>query len=247
MSDVIPISKRDRRPLPAIVREGLEDLIRQGRFPAGSRLPPEEELAELLSVSRPTLREALGSMEADGVVVRRRGVGTFVASGWLLRNNLSDNFGVTDLIERHGAKAGSRSLEIREEAADEEEAEALGVPVGTPLVSIERVRTADGVAVVFSHDLLPKEVLPDGERFEGESVYRFLRARGRRLHHGVARLFPLTADQRLARLLDIPPGAPLLLMDQIDYDHEGRPVVHAREWHVANAFEITVYRKGPDQ
>jgi GntR family transcriptional regulator len=63
----------------------------------------------------------------------------------------------------------------------------------------------------------------------------------------VARLFPLTADADLAERLDIPPGSPLLLMDQIDYDQEGRPVVHAREWHVANAFEITVYRKGPDQ
>lgn len=247
MSDVLPIPKRDRRPLPAIVREGLENLIRQGRFPPGSQLPPEEELAELLTVSRPTLREALGSMEADGVVVRRRGVGTFVSSRSLLRNNLSDNFGVTDLIERHGAVAGSRDMELREVEADEEEAEALGVPVGAPLVSIERVRTADGLPVVFSSDVLPRDALPEDEAFEGESVYRFLRARGWKLHHGVARLYPQTADERLAALLDIPAGSPLLLMDQIDYDHEGRPVVHAREWHVANAFEITVYRKGPDQ
>jgi GntR family transcriptional regulator len=246
MSDVLS-SERDRRPLSVIVRTDLENLIRQGRFPPGSQLPPEDELASLLSVSRPTLREALGSMETDGLVVRRRGIGTFVSRRSILRNNLDANFGVTDLIEAHGASPGTEGVVVKELSADEEEAARLGVSVGSSVISVERVRTADGLPVVFSIDIFPPEIIPEGRSLEGESMYHLLEELGHAVHHGVAQLIPTSATASLARKLDVPRGSPLLLLDQLDYDAKGRAVLHSREWHVADAFEITVYRKGPKQ
>lgn len=246
MSDVLPIGQRDRRPLPVIVRSELERMIQNGDFSPGAQLPSEDELAELFSVSRPTVRQALGSMEADGVVVRRRGVGTFVSGRPLLRNNLDINFGVTDLITAHGRTPGTKDKIVREAEADDEEAAILQLPPGSPLLRLERVRTSDGLPVVFSVDVLPRALSPDAS-FEHESVYGLLHAVGVKVHHGVAHLSPIRADAGLARKLGVPRGSSLLLLDQVDFDPRDRPVVHSREWHLPNAFDITVYRKGPDQ
>jgi GntR family transcriptional regulator len=238
-------AKRDRRPLPAIIRGLIEDLIRRGELRPGSQLPSEGELAEMLSVSRPTLREALGTLEAEGFVVRRRGIGTFVGADALLRKNLNANFGVTDLIESLGSAPAAQAISIEDIEADETEAEVLGVPVGSPLVRVQRVRTSDELPVVFSIDVLPRDLVANVARLGEGSIYRVLESVGHPVHHGVARIRPVNADRDLARWLRLEEGAPLLLLDQIDYEATERALLHSLEWHVADAFEVTVYRKGP--
>lgn len=245
----VPRSKtRDRRGLPVQVRERLEDMIRAGTFPPGTKLPREEELTELLEVSRPTLREALKSMEMDGLVLRKRGIGTFIRSGSMLRGNLDLNFGVTDLIRGHNRRPGSHSLTVTAIAAEEHEAQLLQVPMGEPLIRIERVRTADDTPVVFSVDTLTRSTAKvDSVVTESEqSLYSVLRRSGIKIHHGVAQVQPISADPVLAAKLRVAEGVPVLLLDQVDYDETGRPVLHCLEYHVPDAFEVTIYRRGPD-
>ena len=69
----------DNRPLYARAIEALELLIQNEQFRPGDQLPSEEKLAEELGVSRSTLREAIGQLESRGVILRRQGVGTFIA------------------------------------------------------------------------------------------------------------------------------------------------------------------------
>lgn len=230
------------------VREQLEDMIRASTFPAGTKLPREEELTELLEVSRPTLREALKSMETDGLVIRKRGIGTFVCSVEPLRSNLGLNFGVTDLIREHNRLPGSHLLTTTEIAAEEHEAQLLQVPIGEPLIRIERIRTADGNPVVFSVDTLARSTAKvDSITTESEqSLYSVLHRSGIKIHHGVARVQPISADPALAAKLRVAEGTPVLLFNQTDYDEAGRPVLHCLEYHPPDAFEVTIYRRGPD-
>lgn len=236
----------NRNPLSTQVRDHLEELITNGTFPPGSRLPSEDELCERLDVSRPTLRAAFQSLEGAGIVVRRRGVGTFVRNVVPLQNNLTVNFGVTDLIERLGRTPGSRVVALKEVRAGDEEARALKIAPDDPVMRLERVRTADDVPVVYSVDIAPMSVLgtvPDPG--EEQSMHRALRARRINVRGGVAKIAPSSAPMSIARELNIPARSPLLLLDQVDYDADDRPVLHSREWHVADAFEITVHRHGP--
>lgn len=231
------------------IRDELAQRIASGRLAPGDRLPPEPELATELGVSRPTLREALRSLEEDGFVTRRRGAGTYVTHRPRLRNNLDVNFGVTAMIRAAGMRPGTRQTEVREEAAGQEEAEALAIEMGDPIVSLERARTADDRPVVFSRDVVAAARLgadafdalpPDG------SIYDLLAQRGDgAVEQGVVTIEPAKADRRLARLLDVKAGSLLLYLHQIDYDRAGMPVLLSHEHHLADAFEFGVVRRGP--
>jgi DNA-binding GntR family transcriptional regulator len=117
-------------------------------------------------------------------------------------------------------------------------------------VIVERVRTADGRRVVFSLDVLPAELLDERPdmlpRLGRDSLYDTMeRELGIVIHHGVATFAPVKASASIARRLHITGGTPLLSIDQVDYNEEGRPVLSSHEHHLADAFEFIVIRRGP--
>ena len=255
MSDIMPpipdiqrlAVRRDRRPLREVVREELRGLIRDGRLPAGQKLPPEPQLAEHLGISRATLREAIHALAQEGLLVHRRGVGTFVVGSPVLRNNLDGNFGVTQLIQSMGLRPGIRWKDVREEPAGQLAASRLDINVADPILMIERVRTADGKPVVYSVDVIPRSIAQHRPLFTNQqSVYEYLEEQcGQIVQYGVARLLPAVADSRVARLLGVKLGTLLMVIDQVDYSVEGKAVLFSLEHHLVDAFEMTVFRKGP--
>src|SRR5947207_4976974 len=95
------------RPRSVSVRDELTVRIDRGLLTAGTRLPSEPALATELGVSRATLREALRTLEGEGLVRRMWGSGTYVAQGPRVANSLDVNFGVTDAIRAAGMQAGT--------------------------------------------------------------------------------------------------------------------------------------------
>src|SRR5215208_6569649 len=172
-------AKSERKTLTEIALQELRQAILGGTFRPGSQLPTEAELCEMLGVSRTVVREALRVLEDDGLVVRRHGVGTFVRNQPIIKN-LNFNFGITEMIESAGLKAGTSHLAFRKETADEEQSKQLSVPVGTPVITVERVRTADGRPVVYSLDTLTDDLIQrahlDPEQLRTKSIYSLLQA-----------------------------------------------------------------------
>jgi DNA-binding GntR family transcriptional regulator len=126
-------------------------------------------------------------------------------------------------------------------------AEALGVEEGSPVSSLRRVRTADGRRVVDVSDWCRVEHLsPEDLAALGEgSIYTALAERGLAVDHGVAQLTPRNADGEVAQRLDVPLGALLITIDQVDSTAGGVPVLVSREHHIADAFTFTLLRRGP--
>ena len=241
---------REGKRLWSSVREELAQRIASGEMPPGYQLPPEPELATGFGVSRATVREALRSLEEDGFLTRTRGAGTFVTHRPRLRNNLDVNFGVTDAIRAAGMEPGSEANRVVERPASPEVARRLAIQSGAPIVAVERVRTADRRPVVYSQDIMPSAVVGDRsdllERLTGRSIYEYLeRDRGIVVHHGVANFRPIKADRTVAGALRVIKGALLLYIRQVDYNDQGRPVLLSDEYHLADAFEFTVVRRGP--
>ncbi len=237
-----------KRRLSFRVRDELASRLSSGRIPPGSRLPPEPQLADELGVSRATLREALRSLEEDGFLTRTSGAGTYATHRPRLRNNLDVNFGVTEAIDAAAMVPGTLESSVYTEAATEDQARALELSEGDPVVIFERVRSADHRAVVFSRDIMNARRLPATELatmpLDG-SLYDMFEKRGIAVEHGVVILEPARADRSVARRLKVKAGTLLLYLRQVDYGGDGEPLLLSHEFHLAEAFEFSVVRRGP--
>jgi GntR family transcriptional regulator len=231
------------------VRVDLLGRIERGEWRPGQRLPTEASLAQLLGVSRTTLREALRGLEEDGFLRRTRGAGTYLTYRPRLRNNLDMNFGVSDLIRSMGLTPGTQNARVFQAPGSPDECERLGAPTGTQMVIVERVRTADGTPVVFSRDIIPGyhiDAAAVADQLGQGSLYDVLRENGLRVVQGAAMIRPLAANREISSALGIHRGTLLLYLLQVDYDVVGRPVLLSHEYHLESAFEMTVHRRGPN-
>jgi GntR family transcriptional regulator len=246
---------RESRLLPRLAVEQLRAMIQNGELPDGSQLPSEPELAKALNISRSTLRAALSYLENEGTVLRRRGVGTFVADRRSLYNNLNINLGVTQIIEATGAVPGTSELKFDVQPASERLEESLKIPPGTPVITIERVRTADQKPVSKSVDHLAVSRLVYRSSIEEsidhfrsflevhQSIYVYLEQElNLSINHATAWLRPMIADTDIASSLDVPLHSPILYLEQIDYDGEGNPLLLTDEYFASDSFTFSVHR-----
>jgi GntR family transcriptional regulator len=242
-------AKSERKTLTEIAQQELRQAITGGTFRPGSQLPTEAQLCEMLSVSRTVVREALRVLEDDGLVSRRHGVGTFVRNHPILKN-LNFNFGITEMIESAGRKAGTSLLVLQKETADREKAEQLRVELGTPLLTVERVRTADGHPVVYSLETLTESLVQqagfDPQLLLTQSIYNLLQTSlGQVIEYGIARLLPVAAPRHVVEKLQLLPDALTLYIVQTDYSSADEPLVYSCEYHLPDAFDFVVWRRGP--
>jgi GntR family transcriptional regulator len=167
-----------------------------------------------------------------------------------MANSLDVNFGVTDAIRAAGMAAGIADGRHWVEPAPAGEATLLELEPGQDVLVVERVRTAEGKPVVLSRDLFPSRLVEGHPGVVQEmlerSIYDVLEGRlGIVIHHGVARFRPVRADRAVAGRLGVPRGELLLYLWQVDYAQDGAPVISSHEFHLADAFDFTVVRRGP--
>jgi GntR family transcriptional regulator len=246
---------RESRLLPRLAVEQLRAMIHSGELPAGSQLPSEPELAKALNISRSTLRAAFSYLENEGTVIRRRGVGTFVADRRSLYNNLNINWGVTQIIKATGAVPGTSEMHFDVQPASRRLEESLKVPLGTPIILVERVRTADKKPVSISVDhlavsrLATTAIIDESiERFRSflethQSIYEYIEQElNLTIGHATAWLRPMVADTNMARSLEVALHSPILYVEQIDYDTEGNPFLLTDEYYAGDSFTFSVHR-----
>lgn len=232
-----------RASAAAVVADVIRRHLREERR-AGERLPSEPTMARALGISRVTLREALHMLEAEQLIVRRHGVGTFVTDP-PVRNSLHLNFGVEHLIRSMGRQPSTPRIRWARILADEATATALRIEPRALVWVLERVRASAGRPVVHSFDHVPAGV-GDGRRPPAEgSLYAYLETLGLGVVVGDAELRPSRADGRTATALGVPEGTLCLTIEQVDYEAGGLPVLYSVEHHLADAFRFRVQRQGP--
>jgi len=246
---MIKPARSTRKTLTEAAQEEIRQAIASGDYRPGSQLPTEAELVQLLGVSRTVVREALRLLEEDGLISRRHGVGTFVRKHPILKN-LNFNFGITEMIKTAGMTPGTAYLEIKRGQADNEVAAQLNLAPGAQVITIERVRTADDKPVVYSLDILSEALLRennfDPDRLLTESLYQVLQTDlGYVIEYGVARLLPARAPHVIAEKLGLAAEALVLYIVQTDYSSADEPVLYSREYHLPDAFDFMIWRRGP--
>lgn len=223
-------------PLYFQVSRQLHAAIVDGRLPAGARLDNEVDLAASLHLSRPTIRQAIQTLVNQGLLVRRRGVGTQVVRTKVARPlRLSSLF---DDLAALGGKPESAVLVNRVEDAGAEVAELLEAPGLTQVRRLKRLRTTDGEPLALMNNYLPDGVLaPDDDELRERGLYQLLRSAGVRLHAAEQHIGARLATEEDAELLHEEPGAALLTMQRTTYDDAGRVIEYG--WHVYRASRYT--------
>ncbi len=238
---------RDPRPLYLQTEEALIRLLADSE--PGEQLPPEPELAQRLGVSRSTLREALRALKDQGFIARKQGVGTFVQPRPPVIPSGLETLESLDVI------AGRLQLAIRTAQVTIEERSALALPELLEKLSLSpddkvtcvcRVKWAGEQAVAYIEDMIPATVATVDELRAGfrDSVLDYLRKRGDpRPDHARADIRALPADEKLAMKLEQQPGTSLLLLEEVLYSTEGKPIDYSRNYFIPGYFDFHVIRR----
>ena len=231
----VPVDRASPVPLYYQVAQVLEHAIETGELPAGSRLENEIALAERLGLSRPTVRRAIAYLVDQGLVVRKRGIGTQVVHAKVRRplelTSLYDDL-ITD-----GRRPGTRVLTLESVRAPDTVAHALGLEDGAPVLFMARLRSAGGEPLAVMHNYIPVNLLSVTARdLERTGLYDLMRTAGIRPHMATQTVGARGASAAEARSLAERKGAPLLTMQRTTYDDAGRGVEYGDHVYRATAY-----------
>jgi GntR family transcriptional regulator len=239
------ISKGGTRPLYQQTADALGEIL--AKASPGTFLPSEPALADQLGVSRSTLREAMRLFEARGMVVRRRGIGTYVARPpAVIESGLEQLANVESLAAQIGVELEACDLEIEERPAQECDASHLMIAVGSPIVELRRVILADGRPVAYFVDCLPRPYLDPTEiddDFSGSVLRMLLDRTDLQLDRSQAEITALPADSMVADGLGIHPGDVLLYLEARLLAEDGHVVDFSRSYCLPGTFRFHVVRR----
>src|SRR5690606_601620 len=237
--------KSDHRALYLQVIDRMKQDIAAGLYKEKEKLPSEFELAKTLGVSRATLREALRLLEEDNIIVRRHGVGTFVNSKPVFTSGIEQLTSVSDMIRQAGMEPGAIYLSTSETLSSEEDIKRFHCTADDTVITIERVRTANGEPVVYCIDKVPSDYLPaDFLGRKESSIFTAIEESGDiHISYAVTFIDPTGYHEDASPILECEPETALLVLKQLHYDEDDRLVLYSKNYFRADKFSFHVVRK----
>lgn len=222
------LTKRKVSDEPAYkrIQNEIRHRIDSGKMKPGDLVESERELARIHGVSLMTARHALAELAREGVVERRHGAGTFVAPPKVQFNKL---LSYTEHMASLGLIAGSTIVSSGIMRREDEIAARLGLSPTSRLVWIERIRLAGDEPVALELSYLSADEFHGllEAPLEHASLFATLERKcGVRMAYADEEIDATLADQRMARLLNIARGTPLLRMRQLIFSTQGCPTLY---------------------
>lgn len=238
------IRRNDPLPLYYQLYQLLLEKMRSGEWLPGSSISTEKELAEQYDLSRATVRQAIQQLVSDGYLVRRQGLGTFVAKP-KLRHGPQRDFGITGYLRAHGLRPGWRVLSKEKVIPPPRAAQALALPQSEPALEIVRLRLADDEAIGI-HTIFVPFPLAEGVRDEflttGESSLYYLQQElDVTLSESHRYIEAVPANEIEAKALRVSADTPLLVIHRISIAADGRPVEYLRAAYRGDRLEYYVH------
>lgn len=234
--------KRDDEPAYKRIQNAIRDRIESNRLKPGDPIPSERDLARMHHVSLMTARHAVSELARDGVVERRRGAGTFVALPKVHFNKL---LAYTEQMASLGLAAHSRTISFVVVSGEHEISARLGVPSGSQLIRLERVRLAGAEPVALEICCWSAEELPAlmDAPLDHSSLFATLENKcGVGLAYADEEIDVTIADSHIADSLNIPRGAPLLRIRQIIFSTSGKAILYVTGFYRSGQHTLRIRR-----
>lgn len=224
-------------PLYAVIKHYVLDAVRAGTMRPGDRVPSEAELVERFGVSRMTANRALRELQAEGVVTRRAGVGSFIAEPTPI-GHIIEIRNIAEEIRGRGHAYQAIVVENVRLEADRRTAPLLGVKTGTAIFRSVIVHHESGVPLQLEERHVLAAIAPDYATMDFTTVtpneYLTRVAPLDRVEHRVRAEMP---DAAVRELLDMEADEPVLVMLRQTWSR-GTLASHAKLTHPARRFEL---------
>ncbi len=222
-------------PLYHQAAQALEAAIEDGRLPRGSKLGGEVELATRLGISRPTMRAAMRQLVDKGLLLRRRGIGTIVAPRPVRRAVALTS--LYDDLKEAGREPRTRLLSLERVPCPPDVAEHLALEPNAPVISFDRLRVAGDDPIALMHNVVPDGLVEIRDEDLGRTgLYEVLRSAGLAPNFATQRVGARKAGAEEAEMLEMEPGDPVLTVNRIAYDDNGRPIEYGAHRYPAESY-----------
>jgi GntR family transcriptional regulator len=223
----------------------LLNYINQNQLKRNDQLPSETAIAKALGVSRNTIREAYISLENEGIIVRRHGIGTFVANFPVIRDSLNEFSPFAQMIQESGYTPNFRTLSMGFEQAATDVYDAFGTPPSTKLRCIKRIVCADQQPVIYVDDYIAPEVeLADlnWDQFDGNMVQFLAASLDTSLHQIQSYIRAATISSEISQYLELAEGTPILSVRSTIFTVDNRPVTYSKICFNSDVVELNIVR-----
>jgi GntR family transcriptional regulator len=215
-------------PIPAYqrIQSAIRKRIDAGQLRPGDPVTSERDLAKLHEVSLMTARHALATLEREGIVERRRGVGTFVSAPRIHFNKLMS---YTEQMAARSLTAASKILFAKIIDNEPDAASHLSLSPTEPLIKLERLRHASEEPFALETCYLCASEFPGllGASVHSESLFAILeRNYNVKLGFADEEIDAIAADLRLSELLNVPRREPLLRIRQLICSTKDKPLMY---------------------
>lgn len=214
--------------------EIIKQKIKGGVWSPGERIPSEAELCETYGISRTVVRQALHELEAERIITKRKGKGTFVAKPKISEGLIQKLTGFyQDMVER-GLVPETKVLFQEIVPANEKIARYLDVPIGTEIIEITRLRSIHNEPIQLVTTHIPQQLSPDlvSVDLNNRSLYEYLDSEYNiKIERGIRYIEAVLANQKEAQLLEIDEGDPLIMLDSVSYSETGQAIEYYHAVH----------------
>ena len=225
-------------PLYARVKKLVQDAVAAGELKGGDSIPSERDVAVMLDVSRVTVRAAFTELAAEGVLLQRRGSGTYVNGAALrIEQPLSRLTSFTQDMELRGLKTDADWLDRSVRLPTPEEALKLSISPSEYVSRFHRLRRANGEPMAIELAVIPHKFVNSPELVTG-SLYAALDRLCVRPVRALQRLQATALTLHEAKLLCLPIGSPALFIERISYLPDGRIVEFTRSHYRGDSYDF---------
>lgn len=233
-----------RKELPNYVKihDSIKEDIEKESWKIGQRLPSERDLAIRFGVSRMTARQAVTALVDEGILERRVGSGTYVASR-RVREKMRGTTSFTEIISSQGKVPSSEVISYNKARPNDVECEKLRISKNEYIVRMERIRYSDGIPICFEVASIPHRLVRDFNKKEITSnFFKTLVEHGYEIAHSEQVVYAKKASTEIADHLQIRSGAAILGVNQISYLSDGTAFEYVLSQYVGERFEFYLER-----
>ncbi|MEA3340718.1 MAG: GntR family transcriptional regulator [Chloroflexota bacterium] len=227
------------------VKAYLLNYITQNQLKRNDQLPSETSIAKKLGVSRNTLREAYISLENEGIIVRRHGIGTFVAHSPVIRDSLNNFSPFAQIIQDSGYTPNFQTLSMSFEHAPADVYDVFGTLSSEKLRHIKRIVRADQQPVIYVDDYMAPVVEAaalNWDAFDGNMVQFLAASLDTPLHQIQSYIRAAALGPEISQYLELAEGSPVLSVRSTIFTVDNQPVNYSKIRFNSNIVELNIVR-----